>query len=332
MTSNSERRICATCVLPESPPDVVLDADGVCSVCRREAQRGSPAPLLETDFVRLVEKHRGKGAYDCLVMCSGGKDSTAALYYAVRRYRLRPLAFTFDHGFENPEALDNVRNAVEALGVDFLYFRSVEMKALFRRLVESGSPAVICHICSIWYMRLTFETAARYGTRLIIAGWTKGQARRDAAIGKGGAPDAPEYASMSRATGEFLATLKDDPRYRDLPRTMEEAVRQARKRYKKAVVLSPHWFLDSHPDEYVALIERELGWKQPALSYPHKSTNCLLNFLSVRNSLRDYGYTHYHVEMSKLVRQGLMTRDEALELLRFEAPEETLSEVERRLR
>jgi hypothetical protein len=31
--------------------------------------------------------------------------------------------------------------------------------------------------------------------------------------------------------------------------------------------------------------------------------------------MKDYGYTHYHVEMSKLIREGLMTRDEALRLL-----------------
>jgi hypothetical protein len=35
----------------------------------------------------------------------------------------------------------------------------------------------------------------------------------------------------------------------------------------------------------------------------------------VHNSLEYYGYTHYHVEMSKLIRQGLMTRDKALRLL-----------------
>ena len=32
--------------------------------------------------------------------------------------------------------------------------------------------------------------------------------------------------------------------------------------------------------------------------------------------MKYYGYTHYHVELSKLVRQGLMTRDEALALLK----------------
>ncbi len=334
MTDPQSHRLCVRCVLPHSPPDITLDADGVCSVCRAAERVREESPreeLLETDFVAMLQKHRGKGRYDCLVMCSGGKDSTAALYYMVKRYHMRPLAFTFDHGFETPEALENVHRAVEALGVDFLFFRTEEMRDLFKKMIDSGSRAVICHPCSIWYMQLTFDLAARFEIPLIIAGWTKGQSARPGVMTKCACNvDAPEYASMGVATRRFLATLKDDPRFRDFPTTMDEVVTRARKKHK-ALVLSPHWFLDTHPDEYVAVLQRELGWKYPAVSYPRRSTNCYLNFLSAERSLRFYGYTHYHVEMSKLIRQGLMTRDEALELLRLEISPETRALLESRL-
>lgn len=330
MIPGDPRPICRRCVLPHSPPDIVLDAEGVCSVCRREegaVRNREPPPLLETDFVRLLQKHRGRGRHDCLVMCSGGKDSTAALYYMKRRYRMSPLAFTFDHGFETEDALDNVRRAVEILGVDFMLYRTDELRGLFRKVVESGSPAVICHLCSIGYMRLTFDIAARFEIPLIIAGWTRGQSARpgtadDARYGA----NAPEYRSMAAATRAFLATLKDDPCYRDFPATMDEVVKRACKRHR-AVVLSPHWFLGQQTEDYVELIQRELGWKYPRSSYPGRSTNCALNFVSVWRSLSDYGYTHYHVEMASLVRQGVMTRDEALELLRPEFGAERVREV-----
>ena len=89
----------------------------------------------------------------------------------------------------------------------------------------------------------------------------------------------------------------------------------ARKLKPRAMVLSPHWFLDQEVSEYVEMIQREIGWKYPRLSYPGESTNCYLNFIAAHNSLKHYGYTHYHVEMSKLIRQGLMSRDKALQLL-----------------
>ena len=70
-----EPRICAKCVMPESLPEITFDAEGVCSLCRAgAAARRAPAPL-ETDFTALLARHKGKKDYDCMVMCSGGKDS-----------------------------------------------------------------------------------------------------------------------------------------------------------------------------------------------------------------------------------------------------------------
>ncbi len=123
--------LCSRCVLPESKPDIVLDEEGICNICQEYEKAGTGAPvgnLLETDFIKILNKHRGKHRYDCLVMCSGGKDSNASLYFMKKRYRMNPLAFTFDHGFETEGAKENVINAVEALGVDYLFFKTDFMK------------------------------------------------------------------------------------------------------------------------------------------------------------------------------------------------------------
>ena len=92
-------------------------------------------------------------------------------------------------------------------------------------------------------------------------------------------------------------------------------------------VSSPHWFLPHSADDYVEVIRREAGWEQPEFSYPRASTNCALNFISVWNSMKHYGYTHYHIEMSKLIRQCLMTRDEALDLLRIDFGPDVLDRI-----
>lgn len=143
-----ERRVCKACVLAENPPDVAIGADGLCSVCAGFEAR-STEPLLETDLVKLLARYRDKGKYDCLSMCSGGKDSTAALYYMKKRYKLNVLAFMFDHGFEPEGAVANVKRAVERLGVDFLPVRSTEMHPLFAEVLRSHPEVVICHVCAI---------------------------------------------------------------------------------------------------------------------------------------------------------------------------------------
>lgn len=324
----SDRRFCATCVLPEIPPHITLGDDGTCTICQAYLRQERTPLFLESDFVRILDKHRGKHKYDCLVMCSGGKDSTAALYFMKKRYRCNPLAFTFDHGFETSDAIGNVRNAVDKLGVDFLFFKTNYMKDMFKRLIQSKSKAVICHPCSIWYMDLAYKMAARVDAPIIIAGWTKGQSQKQEVMSACGCNvHQPEYKAMATETLRFLDDqLKDMPKYRDFPRSMDELLKRWKKR-GGAMVLSPHWFLPYSPDDYVKIIQENLGWEYPERSYPRKSTNCALNFISVHNSMRDYGYTHYHVEMSKMVREGILSRDEAMRNLETDFSDELLAGI-----
>ncbi|MDD4939501.1 MAG: 7-cyano-7-deazaguanine synthase [Candidatus Omnitrophica bacterium] len=311
--------LCKKCVLPENKPDILLNEKGICNICAeyektKDLEENNRA--LETDFIKMLNLYKSEGEYDCLVMCSGGKDSTSALYYMKKRYKLNPLAFTFDHGFETEDAMRNIKNAVDILGVEFLFFKSEFMKEMFSDIVKRKSKAVICHLCSIWYMDLAFKTAAKFRIPVIIAGWTKGQSTKQPFMSRCGCSiHQPEFVSMARAANDFLHKYKkENPKYKDFPESMEEVLVRAKKR-QKCAVLSPHWFLPFDKSTYVETIQKELKWKLPALSYPANSTNCYLNFLSVALSMKNYGYTHYHVEMSKMIRSGMLTREEALDML-----------------
>jgi len=333
---NNEKKICKRCVLPETPPHITIDDEGICNICR-EYERANPdgivpQEMLESNLVKILNKNKGKEDYDALVMCSGGKDSTAALYYAVKRYKLRVLAFTFDHGFETDEALDNVKRAVGKLGIDWLYYKSDYMKEMFSYIIKNNSKASICHLCSMWYVMTTLKMAARYNIPIVMAGWTVGQAKLPTLITKHSCDiGAKEYAEISQATKEFLKdNLSELPKYKDFPRSMEEVLKRANKKHK-TMIISPHWFLRDSIDEYVELITNELGWKKTELSYPKNSTNCMMNFMSSELSNKYYGYNHYHVEMSKLIRMNRMTRDEALRLLKKNYDNKILDEILRRL-
>jgi len=254
-----------------------------------------------------------------MVMCSGGKDSVLALYHVKKRYDLNPLVFTFDHGFENEEALDNVRRAVEVLDVDWLYARVSHMREAFARLLDSGTAAPICHLCAIWYMGFVFQTARQQGISLLIAGWTKGQSDTSE-------PDGREFGDMSRATRQFVKEeLRRLPRYRKFPTSMQEALKRSRRH--RCTIVSPHWYMKWDGDQARSLLENELGWRAPRQSFPAGSTNCLLNFISTAHSLKHHGYTHYHVEMSRQIRMGELSRQEALEALRINFGREEIEGV-----
>lgn len=206
------------------------------------------------------------------------------------------------------------------------------MNEMFSAMLKRSSRAVICHPCSLWYMDLAFKMAFRFNIPVIIAGWTKGQSTRQPLMSRCGCNiHQQEFISMGKATEEFLDDyLKDNPKYKGFPDSMEEVLTRAKKRHK-CVVLSPHWFLPFGSDTYVEIIIKELKWKFPRLSYPAKTTNCYLNFISVYNSLKYFGYTHYHVEMSKLIREGLLSREEALQNLKVDFDKQLLNDIAKKL-
>lgn len=313
--------VCQRCVLPQSGHKISLDKTGVCNLCQRyDRHQDSTPQYLETDFVKLLKDHPGKGQYDCLVMCSGGKDSTLALYYMVKKYKRRVLAFTFDHGFENEHALANIKAATEKLGIDWLYLKTGFMKDAFKAIVENQAKTTICHICSLWYTQLSYGTAARYEIPLLIGGWRKEQAQS-------GETDFSEYEYLSRETEDFIKHhLRQIPKYRDFPLS-HEAAAQAGAQDREIIALSPHWFLPTTPEDHLDLLKNELSWQETPESYPQGSTNCQLNFPSVYLSLKNFGYSHYHIEMSKRIRRGEISRQEALEKLELNFDREKVEEI-----
>jgi len=52
-----EQAICRKCVLPEASPDISLDGEGVCNICRayeKNKALNSKTDFLETEFIKRV--------------------------------------------------------------------------------------------------------------------------------------------------------------------------------------------------------------------------------------------------------------------------------------
>jgi hypothetical protein len=85
------------------------------------------------------------------------------------------------------------------------------------------------------------------------------------------------------------------------------------------------------PEEYVPVIQRELGWEYPERSYPKKTTNCDLNFIASKLAVKNYGYSVYHIEMSNMIRMGIVTREEALAALEMDFSQELTAGILKKL-
>lgn len=91
-------RYCARCVYPTaSALPLTFDENGVCSGCRthdltRKINWQERREWLED----LVEPYRGKGAYDCIIPVSGGKDSYFQTHFVIHELGLKPLLVTYN--------------------------------------------------------------------------------------------------------------------------------------------------------------------------------------------------------------------------------------------
>jgi hypothetical protein len=111
-------RRCSRCVLPETMPFVDFDEQGVCTYCRHRKPlqwRGSDA--LE----QLVAPYRRRDGHpDCLVSVSGGRDSMFGLHYIKTVLGLNPVAYTYDWGMVTDLARRNTSRICGKLGIEHI--------------------------------------------------------------------------------------------------------------------------------------------------------------------------------------------------------------------
>jgi hypothetical protein len=71
---------------------------------------------------------------------------------------------------------------------------------------------------------------------------------------------------------------------------------------------------------------RELGWVHPE-KLDGCTSNCALNVVGNMCHEKKYGFHPYALELSKLVRKGLLSRDEALHKLSLQVEEHAVDET-----
>lgn len=109
-------RRCTRCVLPATVPFIRFDEEGVCNFCRNYRPM-EVRPIAELEQ-RLAGGRRGHGNPDCIVMFSGGRDSSYGLHVSKRLLGLNPVAYTYDWGVITDLARRNAARMCGALGVE----------------------------------------------------------------------------------------------------------------------------------------------------------------------------------------------------------------------
>ncbi len=307
---------CTRCALPSNYPENRFDEQGTCSICREyDTYKEEVKNYFKDieDFKKILQKARksNQSRYDCLLLYSGGKDSSYVLYRLVEM-GLKVLAFTFDNGFISLHAFENIKRITSALNVDSIIRKTQKMDEIFVESLRSEHD--VCNGCFKAVNTIGTQIAIKKGINVVVTGMSKGQIFDIKLHGlfRLGVFDEDEiekqhllfrknYHSMNNKTSALLGIeLKDTD--------LEQIHFVDFFRYDHTSVGKIKEFL-KRKDKY---------WHQPE-DTGFCSTNCIINDVGIYVHLKNRGYHNYAAQLSWDCRLGVITPKEVSEELRFDA-------------
>ncbi|MEM7161450.1 MAG: N-acetyl sugar amidotransferase [Bacteroidota bacterium] len=303
---------CTRCVMDSTDPLMRLDQEGVCQYCKIHDEMEAKYPLDaigKIEFDKIIEqiKKSGKGKkYDCIIGVSGGTDSTYQLHLA-KKLGLRVLAVHFDNGWNSDIAVSNIKKATDALEydlmtyvVDWEEFKDLQIAFLKASTPDSEIPTDLAIQSTL------YRIAAEEGIKFIMNGHsfrTEGKVPIMWSYG-----DGKYLKAVHRIFGN--RKLKTFPNYTIWNLFYYTYV----KRIKQVRLL---YYVPYNKPEIKKLITEKYGW----VDYGgHHYESVYTRFYQGYILPRKFGIDKRKREYSALVRSGQMTRDEAFDKLKNEAP------------
>jgi N-acetyl sugar amidotransferase len=314
---STARQICSRCVMDDSAPRIRFDAQGICTHCHVHDYLNRLFPLGEQGRAYLHKiaeriKRQGRGKpYDCVVGLSGGRDTCYCLY-KTKELGLRPLAVHFDNGWDSEIAKNNIRKVCDKLEVDLhtIIADWEESRELTNCTIRASLPYIDL-TDDIGIVRALYDTAAEENVRWIIH----------------------SHSFRSEGINPLLWNYVDGRLVRSL---IKRFCRMKLKHFRnvdlrsflywafvkriKVFTITNH-YEDTGP-EVDAFLKREFDWEDTGGWHFDNE----IFGLQCYYSRHKFGIDWRMVEFAALVREGHMTREEALAKL-DETPEIERKEI-----
>jgi len=323
-------QVCKKCVLPDTYPGITFDAEGVCNYCNeyvtREKEDASLHFSSEEELMKALQNRKNPdGGYDCLLSASGGVDSSYTIIQIVEHFKLKPLVWHNDHGYEHETATNNVRKLCEALNIDLIIWQHdyTYMKKLWKFVIESDIPgANTCFMCANILYWNAVELADKFNINTIINGYSKGQVAFNKESGRN---VIKEMINAMLASGDmdlfdwFLKKYEIMKKHKVYQRR-EDLVGNTEKRKILVVPFFIFDFYKTDKEKLKKICRERFDWQQMEEGYPARTTNCVMNWLTTYADLQKVNYSIYTDEYASLIRAGEFTRQQVLEDLEFNPP------------
>ena len=294
---------CNKCLITD---DLCKFKNNICLYCNMHKELDSK----NLDFNPILKKIKNtKGKYNCIIGISGGADSSTLLYAAVKEWELSPLVIHFNNHWNTDNAMHNMKQLIQKLNVDFIeyYVNKEEFDNLNKAFLMAGTPD--CDIPNdIAMTKLMYESCEKYNIKYILNGHCYKT--------EGTTPNAWTYMDAKYIKDVYrrffkkelinypLFDFKDQLFYNTLN------IQQIRPFHYQNI---NRFELDKKMKEFIEY--KSYGWKHGENSYTDFVGSYLLP--------RKFGIDKRIVYLSARIRSGLLTKNEAKNILNCEASFDT---------
>ena len=168
-------KYCQKCVMPDTRPGISFDEAGICSACQAYANRSKvDYDKRNEELKALCDKYRGSNGpsgYDCMIAVSGGKDSHFQVYVMKELLGMNPLLVTVEDNFPMTDAgMHNLKNISEVYGCDIISMKPNirAQKEIMRHTFEKhGKPT---YFIDRYIYTYPLHMALKFDTPLLVYG------------------------------------------------------------------------------------------------------------------------------------------------------------------
>ena len=314
-------KYCKKCVMPDTRPGIKFNKEGICSACQSyEKRKNIDWNARWKEFEDICGKYRGMNGdgYDCAIAVSGGKDSHYQVHLMKNVMHMNPILFSVEDNFPMTEAgKHNLKNISEEFGCSIISIKPDirTQKKLMRYMFETyGEPT--------WYIDRLIYTyplimAAQFNTPLLVYG-------ENVSYEYGGA-DAEETYSAKHQVYNGVASSVNEQEMIDYAGITSEDLALTRISKELLDNLDPIYISYFTPWNSVANFEFAKMHGFYDLSHEWVRSHHVENFDQIDSraylvhswlKYPKFGHGSATDYAARFVRYGMVTRDEAVQLVK----------------
>ncbi len=309
---NIEYKVCSSCVMDTTVPNIQFDMEGICHYCNNFKSAKNSQKFSEIyrkhQLATMLQKIKGnsrKNNYDCIIGLSGGVDSSF-LALKVAEWGLRPLVLHVDAGWNSELAVMNIEQICKSLGFDLVthVVDWAEMRDLQLAFLRSGVANQ-----DIPQDHAIFAALYKYAKKVKIKNVINGSNyATESVLPETWGHDAMDSKQLIGIHKQFgTMKLKTFPVLNFLDFNINF------KFFGGMRVHNPLNFVDYNKKEAIKFLERDFGWRY--YDGKHFESRWTKFFQAYYLPYR-FGYDKRKAHLSSLILSKQMTRGEAFERLK----------------